>query len=45
MEDWSNINLVVESRAIRIDREVLKYEVVEELIVSDHESSKLFELG
>ena len=33
-EDWSNTNLVVESRAIKIDREILKNEVVEELIVS-----------
>ena len=33
-EDWSNINLVVGSRAINIDREILKNEVVEELIVS-----------
>lgn len=33
MEDWLSIFLVVDSRAIRIDREVLKYEMVEELIV------------
>ena len=35
MEDWSSIYLVVESRAIRIDREILKNEVVEELILSE----------
>ncbi|KAF3511371.1 hypothetical protein F2Q69_00006839 [Brassica cretica] len=29
IEDWSSINLVVESQAIKIDREVVKYEVVE----------------
>ena len=32
---WSSIFVVVESRAIRIDREVLKYEVGEEVIVSE----------
>lgn len=31
---WSSIFVVVESRAIWIDREVLKYEVGEEVIVS-----------
>ncbi|KAF2578100.1 hypothetical protein F2Q68_00005239 [Brassica cretica] len=31
-EDWSNINLVVESREIKIDRKISKNEVVEELI-------------
>ena len=35
MEDWSSIYLVVDSRAIRIDQEVLKYGVIEELIVSE----------
>ena len=34
-EDWPNINLVVESRAINIDWEISKNEVVEELIVSE----------
>ncbi|KAF2572418.1 hypothetical protein F2Q70_00003167 [Brassica cretica] len=34
-EDWSNINLVVESWAIKIDREISKNEVVEELIMSE----------
>ena len=34
-EDWSSINFVVESQAIRIDREMLKNEVVEEVIVSE----------
>ncbi|KAF3547052.1 hypothetical protein DY000_02008455 [Brassica cretica] len=33
-EDWSNINLVVESQAVKIDREISKNEVVEELIVA-----------
>ena len=32
-DDWSNINLVVESWAIKIDREIAKNEVVKELIV------------
>ncbi|KAF3584504.1 hypothetical protein F2Q69_00027425 [Brassica cretica] len=31
-EDWPNINLVVESREVKIDREISKNEVVEELI-------------
>ncbi|KAF2577594.1 hypothetical protein F2Q68_00005529 [Brassica cretica] len=31
-EDWPNINLVVESQAVKIDREISKNEVVEELI-------------
>ncbi|KAF2551734.1 hypothetical protein F2Q68_00033697 [Brassica cretica] len=31
-EDWLNINLVVESRPVKIDREISKNEVVEELI-------------
>ncbi|KAF3551105.1 hypothetical protein DY000_02008012 [Brassica cretica] len=31
-EDWSNINLVVESREIKIYRKISKNEVVEELI-------------
>ncbi|KAF3514175.1 hypothetical protein F2Q69_00007750 [Brassica cretica] len=31
-EDWPNMNLVVESRAVKIDREISKNEVVEELI-------------
>ncbi|KAF3584502.1 hypothetical protein F2Q69_00027427 [Brassica cretica] len=31
-EDWLNINLVVESRAVKIDREISMNEVVEELI-------------
>ncbi|KAF2592017.1 hypothetical protein F2Q70_00039169 [Brassica cretica] len=31
-EDWPNINLVVESRAVKFDREISKNEVVEELI-------------
>lgn len=35
MEDWSNINMVVESRAIKTDREILKYDVVKELIVDE----------
>ena len=34
-EDWSNINLVVESQVIKIDREILKNEVVEKVIVSE----------
>ncbi|KAF2545966.1 hypothetical protein F2Q70_00020460 [Brassica cretica] len=33
-EDWPNINLVVESREVKIDREISKNEVVEELIVA-----------
>ncbi|KAF2583305.1 hypothetical protein F2Q68_00004504 [Brassica cretica] len=33
-EDWPNINLVVESRAVKIDREISKNEVVEELILT-----------
>ena len=35
MEDWSSIYLVVESRAIRINREVVKYKMVYELIVGE----------
>ena len=34
-KEWSSIFVVVELRAIRIDREALKYEVGEELIVSE----------
>ena len=34
-EDWPNINLVVESRAVKIDRKISKNEMVKELIVSE----------
>ena len=33
--EWSSIFVVIELRAIRIDREVLKYEVGEEVIVGE----------
>ncbi|KAF3565321.1 hypothetical protein DY000_02014864 [Brassica cretica] len=41
-EDWSNINLVVESRAIKIDWEISKNEVVEELIHDISEAQHFF---
>ena len=34
-EDWPSINLVVESRTTKIDREISKNEAVEEVIVSE----------